>query len=529
MLLAVALIYPIVRLNAPAKLVSQRAQIAATHGRFQLDNEEGALLYQALELSRGHSIYRPLDNYPYVVGTYPPLYMFVTSWTIRDSIPSFSQGRILGWVCALGIAVVIALLIAIRTHHITAGAIAALLYVCTWEVYQWIAYYRVDFPAIYISLVGLAFIALAPRYAPARVLSLLCFTVALFTKQTVIAAPIAACLALLVRDWRMGLRYTALLAVMIAIPFAVLTAATRGQYATHTIFYNMNTYHPSDLRNWLRHVWFMHHWMLIATGIAMFGAAVVTALRRSETLGDATAEQSAGRGFWRDFAADPIYLYGFFACLSFFAIAKAGTAENYLLEPIIGIVLMLGYSIGRLSSAITWRAPGFLVALLTVIASVTAIFIHVSTVVSPEAMQIRFNPGRNPRGVDFRAAGEVTGIVRNEMKPTWTELAIFNLSANRDPVLQPFIMSELARQGRWDQKPFLEDLKNQKFGLIVTQLDVEAAGPNEVYTNEMIDTMRNYYEEEKFIRGLVWPGYHILRPRKEPREKSFDKYLADAK
>jgi hypothetical protein len=332
-----------------------------------------------------------------------------------------------------------------------------------------------------------------------------------------------------VRDWRLGLRYTVGMMVMIAIPFAVLTAATRGQYATHTVFYNMNSYHPADLRNWLRHVWFMHHWMLIAAGIATVGAAIVTAMRRSETVGDVSAEQSAGRGFWRDFVADPIYLYCFFACLSFLAIAKAGTAENYLLEPIIGIVLLMGYSLGRLSTAITWRAQGFAVALLTASATVIAIFIHVSTVVSPEAMRIRFNESRNPRGPDFRAAGEVMALVRGELKPTWTELAIFNVSAHRDPVLQPFIMSELARQGRWDQKPFLEDLKKQKFGLIVTQLDVEAAGPNEVYTNEMIDAMRTYYQEERLIRGLVWPGYHVLRPRKEPRDKSFDKYLADAK
>ncbi|MGI8906102.1 MAG: hypothetical protein ACR2IE_06390 [Candidatus Sumerlaeaceae bacterium] len=528
LLLALSLVYPIVQLMPISQLISNRAALAARHGFFQMDNEEGALLYQSLELNRGHSIYKPLTSYPYVVGTYPPLYMFVTSWTLDRDTPSFSQGRLLCWISCLGIAVIIALLIAIRTLHVTAGITAALLYLSTLEVFQWVAYYRVDFPAIYFSLIGLAFVALAPRYAPARVLSIVCFTLALYTKQTVIAAPLACVIALCVRDWRMGLRYTVMLALAIAVPFAILTAATRGQYAIHTVLYNMNVYHPHELKHWFKHVWFMHQWLLMAATLSMFCAAVLAALRGGRPRSEPTVEQSAGPGFWRDFAADPIYLYALLACLSFFAIAKSGTAENYLIEPIIGVVLMTGYSLGRLSDAISFRTRGFTIALLGAIATVLILFAHVSTVVTPEARQIRFNQSKNPTRVDFAAADKVARVVREEQKPTFTELAMFNLRAKRDPVLQPFILSELARQGRWNQQPFLDDLRDQKFGLIVTQYDVESAEPTDVFTKEIIQAMSKYYEEEKMIRGLVWPRYHLLRPRKEPRDASFDKYLTMA-
>lgn len=526
LLLALALVVPIIKLMPAAKLVANRAGLAAQHGFFQLDNEEGALLYQAIELNRGHSIYKPLTGYPYVVGTYPPLYMFVNSWAVNHDHPSFTSGRFLCWICCAGIALVIALLISIRTRHVTAGLLAALLYFATWEVYQWVAYYRVDFPAIYLSLVGLAFVALAPRYAPARVLSIFCFMLALYTKQTVIAAPLACVIALLARDVRMGLRYAVTLALAIAIPFAILTAATRGQYAIHTILYNMNRYDPHILHSMTRHMWFMHHWLLIAAALATVCAAIVTSLRRSATTGDITAEQSAGAGFWRDFVADPIYLYCIFACLSFFAIAKSGTAENYLIEPIIGLVLLTGYSLGRLGDALTYWARGFTIALVGAVLTVALLFAHMVTVTS--TMQIRFNPAKNPNGLDFRADAQVGHAVEAEMKPTFTELAIFNLLANRDPVLQPFIMSELARQHRWDPKPFLDDLRNQKFGLIVTQVDVESAEPTDSFTDEMIKVMRNYYEEEKHIPGRVWPAYHLLRPRAQPREATFDKYLTMA-
>ena len=84
-LMGMFLLYPVAQLIGPAALPSQRAKIAIEQGYFQLDNEEGALLYLTLELGRGHTMYRPLTEFPYVVGTYPPVsYTHLTLPTNRE-------------------------------------------------------------------------------------------------------------------------------------------------------------------------------------------------------------------------------------------------------------------------------------------------------------------------------------------------------------------------------------------------------------------------------------------------------------
>ena len=65
-LFGLALLFPVFQLSRFAPRILQRAAIAVNHGFFQLDDEEGALLYQTMELKDGQYIYYPLTDYPYV-------------------------------------------------------------------------------------------------------------------------------------------------------------------------------------------------------------------------------------------------------------------------------------------------------------------------------------------------------------------------------------------------------------------------------------------------------------------------------
>lgn len=511
-LLALVLLYPLIQLLEPAAMPSQRATLASRHGTIQLDNEEGALLYQSMEMGRGNNIYRPLTDYPYVAGTYPPLYMWIVSLFHEDARPDFGPGRIVVWMSTIGIAAVIAIIIALRTRRMAPAAVAALAFLATYEVYQWIAYYRVDLPALYLTLLGLSFIVLAPRYLPARICALLFFVLAVYTKQTTLAAPLAATVALCALDVRRGIAFGAWFVILVSLPFAAYTFLTEGQFAIHTVLYNINTYDVGQLNIWRNHVWFMHKWLLIAAIAGAAGAAVVAFMRGNKRWAFST-DDTEEFGFVRGFLLDPLTLYAVFSCANFVAIGKAGTAENYLLEPLAAFTLFIGHSLGRMSQAMTSRGPWLAPAVLTAAIMAYALVAHAATVSNKQAMQVRFNTSRNPNPLDFAAAGEVRRLVRSERRPTWTELAIFNLQAGRDPVVQPFIMSELARQGRWNQEPFLQDLRDQKFGLIVTQADIIGMERSNIYTDEMISVIRqNYRLDRSIVRGGLW-RYHILRPR----------------
>jgi hypothetical protein len=97
---------------------------------------------------------------------------------------------------------------------------------------------------------------------------------------------------------------------------------------------------------------------------------------------------------------------------------------------------------------------------------------------------------------------------------------VFNLQAGRDPVFQPFIMSELARQGKWDQKPFLEQIELQRFDLVVAQSNVLTLEATEVYTKEMLALFRKHYKLRQMVPTGGRRAYFLLVPKTEGDRKS---------
>jgi hypothetical protein len=77
----------------------------------------------------------------------------------------------------------------------------------------------------------------------------------------------------------------------------------------------------------------------------------------------------------------------------------------------------------------------------------------------------------------------------------------------RKPVLfQPFIMSQLAREGRWDQRPFLAMLATGRLSCLVVHADLASGNDQtqyERYTAEMAGAIRRHYRPR--LRGRL-PG-----------------------
>ena len=76
-------------------------------------------------------------------------------------------------------------------------------------------------------------------------------------------------------------------------------------------------------------------------------------------------------------------------------------------------------------------------------------------------------------------------------------------------------MSELARQKRWDQGAFCEDLKHAKFPLIVTNYDISSRDFTDSWTPEMLSAIREAYAPAEHFRvGHPW-NYYLYRPRQK--------------
>jgi len=68
-----------------------------------VDNGEGFLLWEALEYNQGRWPYKPINEPPYVVANYPPVYPLLCSVGTRFFGPTLAVGRTLTFLATLGV------------------------------------------------------------------------------------------------------------------------------------------------------------------------------------------------------------------------------------------------------------------------------------------------------------------------------------------------------------------------------------------------------------------------------------------
>jgi 4-amino-4-deoxy-L-arabinose transferase-like glycosyltransferase len=158
-----------------------------------LDNEEGFILNQIRQLRTGHTIYPALNDYPYTVGNYPPVYpLLCTPFTFF-----FGEIHFIGRFISILSILLTGYLIYRITYQLTGEKYSAILSglfpFSVHYVYRWAVYNRVDMLALLFSLWGLYLIFRQSK--PVWVAALL-FLLGIYTKPVMVAAPIAAFLYL---------------------------------------------------------------------------------------------------------------------------------------------------------------------------------------------------------------------------------------------------------------------------------------------------------------------------------------------
>jgi hypothetical protein len=209
-----------------------------------------------------------------------------------------------------------------------------------------------------------------------------------------------------------------------------------------------------------------------------------------------------------------VVLYAVLSLGGFLAIGKTGSAENYLLEPIAAVALLTADGFARLT-AHTLRGRWMAVALAGAVGVAALLTVHASRVSA--LRPIMFSPLKNPTPADFAAAAAVAREVEGCPGDSWTELAMFNLLAGRSMHLQPFIMSELARQGLASLDKFHADLKARRFGLIVMNHDLASGDNTIVYTTQTLALLREHYAEHSRVTGGHLWKYYLYKPRPRAR------------
>ncbi|MDI6784667.1 MAG: glycosyltransferase family 39 protein [bacterium] len=440
---------------------------------YDLDNEEGFILNQTRLLAQGKTIYPELNNYPYTVGNYPPVFQMLCvpiTWIFGDT---HSIGRSLSFLSTLMLGLLIFLIVKQMTNAVIPALIAGLFPFGTHYVYRWAAYNRVDMLALLFALLGLHLIWRNEKRSEVRsqksdclLLTAACllFILAFYTKQSMVAAPIAATIYLLMKDKKQAGFLVIGYMVGIIVIFLIGNALTAGQLYQHLILYNLNPFSWFTVWLYARNLIHFYPFFLILVLLVLLN-------------------RNTNRLF------STYFLLSVFVAIS---CGKLGSAVNYLLELMVAGSILFGLAIKQ-SEVLSPKSLVKPFCFILLIIQLLLIY-HVP---------YKLEYGETPTQKDWFYAKETEKYIQQTQGLILSDDAAM-LVRNQKPVLfQPFIMSTLARQKLWDQTPVINDLNQQKFELLILYFDINRNPDLERYTKEMINAIRTNYHSVDHL-GKYW-------------------------
>jgi hypothetical protein len=483
---------------------------------------EGLILYESLLVKHGGDVYAPITPERFISGPYPPIYYWLAAALLPDRLPDFSgptspvsifrEGRIISLLAALLTAALIPLIVIFEGYHrsrqrllvaAAAGLAGSMVFLSLPQTTVWATRFRGDMLMLAFTAAGLLCIALGSRsqaatreptsQTPSRftfhvsaplTLGALCFSLAFFTKQTALAGPVAAAAYLLLRDWRLGLRWCLVMAGAVLVPFAALDVATG-----HWFFLKMVSYHSLrlsevTLTRLLQFAFWEDQWPLILAALGYLGLKLYALVR----------------GYRAGVSRRIPSLVALFTLASFLFLptgAVIGADHNHLLMSGLAVSLAVGaaiaWAVNHLAgerSVLPLPAAAFLAGVLLAVVVYAVVTSPPSswydpdlTVPSAEVREqyrkIVYNVSRNPGTLFF---SDDPGIVALAGKETTYD--------------DPFTMTALAASGRWDEAAYRTMLREGKFGLLVLACDVNTPQfcRSDTFTPGVLDAIRDGYQ-----------------------------------
>ncbi len=458
---------------------------------YDVDNSEAYLVYQGERIAEGHFLYHSIQEPPYLVDNYPPLYPLVESVGFLFTGVNFAWPRLISLLSTLTTAVLVGYWVFLRTRHSYASCLSGLLYLSFYHVHDWGALARVDALGVLLTLIGLLRFerSLSWKHAfPWLILALL-------TRQTLFAAPLAILATLLsIQNRKSAWNYLGILVATGVLTGVVLLICTAGQAWNHLILYNANEFRFSDVMNYI------NQWVRMYAVWGCVPLVILFAFYPKNHLGNSSSPLL----FW----------FTLFSIGEALLCGKIGSAPNYWLSLVVatsvgvGILLQILEKISQFIPQETgWRTFPLLLFLCASLLQWGATW---------HWPHSRMMFSETPSLEDGQQVTLLQYSLSRLDGPILSDRAGVALMAGHPPVFDPFISTQLAREGKWDQTPLLNRIQNKEYSLVLLQFNLEdPQWDRERFTPEMIQSLQNSYTlDRKIVRygsGIV--RYYLYRPR----------------
>ena len=467
---------------------------------YQLDYGEGIVLWFARQLAHSQPIYKGLEGAPYASSNYPPVALALAAALMPILGEGYLSGRLLNFASALIVAALIFRIVRVETRDGRAGALAALFFLGSPYIYHWIPLFRVD-------LIGLAFafggiyalwcldrrpttlrsgqavdrrLPTAPCFtayclpptAYCLLLTAYCllptalFLLALYTKHSLFAAPLAAFLALWTRNRRVALAFAFALGALGSAIYLMLDVMTHGGFSFGIIESNATVFLPEQLFTLTRN--------FITTFPILLALALWSWLARVR--------------------ARRIGVLEWYAVTAFAALVMAGRVgawENYFFEALVVVCVFGGLQIAdfRLQIANRESAIYNLKSAMPILLLLQLALMWHDPRIATEMIARDLPANRELARVLERTSGI---IISEDMGALVT--------SGKAVEYYTFQYSSLARSGKWDQHWELNGLRDGAFPLVILERGTrEDVDRYRRFTREFVSALDRYYARTQNI------------------------------
>jgi hypothetical protein len=455
---------------------------------YDVDNSEAYLMNQGLRIANGEFLYPPIEVEPYLVDNYPPVYPLVLGAITKMVGVCFHSARIVSLASTLAVAVLLFLWIKHYTQNKTASLYGALVFLSFYHVYDWCALARVDSLGLLFTIFGLYGAQRSWHWGFITLLMLL----ALYTKQSFFAAPLAVFFFYLYQNKKTAWLYFITLAASGIILFVLLNILTNNGAYLHLIKYNNNAYRLSDL------IYYTRYWVSVYT---VWGCAPILVF---------------ALGCNRFFSGDkqlfdiPILLFSYtiLTIIESSLCGKIGSAPNYLLSLVCATSVGLGVMYHNMSQSnhesSAWAFVMFLVLNFTQLAGTFHLPLS-GQMLYKHPLDFSYTPST----IDQQAATLLHNRLKRIESPVLSDRAGVALVAGHTPDYDPFIFTQLTHQSIWDQTKIIRKLQQKHYNAVILVFD--ASSPNwdrERFTEPFIASVREHYMIEQ-----RYGAYYLYLPK----------------
>ena len=441
---------------------------------FPLNYGEGPLLDQAVRLASFEGVYSSdLARAPYTISNYPPVYLLVQAPFVWLFGPELWYGRLISLASVAATALFVALTLFALTRDRIAAMAAGLTFPAIPYVLRWSSLGRVDLLGLALSWAGLLVVVRWPERRRAIVAAALLLVAAVLTRQTyVLAAPLTAFVWLLACGHRRrALELAGVGCGLGLLSFLALNISTDGGFFLNTVTANIN-----DFR-WER-VSFNALGAGLACPLLLLGGLLFA--------------------WWapRDRVWWLVVPYLALSVPSALLVGKVGSDVNYLLELSAALCLAIG-------ALIAWqRERPRLRAILISLLALQVLALAQSSLVPSGLQDYVVDQEREVR--------QLSRIVAAADGPVLTDEHMGLLPLNNKRIqFQPFEMTQLSREGSWDQSRAVEDVREEEYAVVMMWEPPFAKGiKQDRWTNEMLAAVDAHYEPTGRLADMV-----VYRPK----------------